>query len=91
MLHILPKHFAYSFALSQQLRQTSLFTLSGDKEALFFWTMWPESENNLSQGTVVAGVDRYLRAMRAIRTCAPSLDDHHCSGHWSMLILGSDL
>ena len=56
----------YFFFFHQSLRQTSLFTVSGDKLDLLFSTIWPAKEKSLSHGTVVAGVPKYLRAMWAI-------------------------
>ncbi|KAK0130822.1 hypothetical protein N1851_034497 [Merluccius polli] len=51
---------------SYSLRQTSLFTFSGDKLDLLFCTIWPAKEKSISHATVVAGVPKYLRAMWAM-------------------------
>ena len=43
-------------------KNTSASILSGDKLALLRLTIFPTSENTRSEGTVVAGIAKYLRA-----------------------------
>lgn len=81
----------YFCARSQLLRHTRLFTFSDDKDALFFWTMWPARENNRSQGTDVEGVPKYFLAWGASRLCECPCLDHHSNGQESELMVGSAL
>lgn len=73
-------HYCCFLARSQLLKQTSLFTFLDDRAAHFFWTTCTDSETNLSHGTDVAGVAKYLRTRQAILLCAPSCLDHHTWG-----------
>ena len=65
--------------------------LSGDMEARLLFTTWPDMENNLSHGTVVAGEARYLNASLATRPCDGAYFRHHSNGHPALSISGSDL
>jgi len=71
------------------LRQTSLLTFPGDSEARFLLTILRDTENSRSQGTVVAGVVRYLQASETMVEKALACDI--CMGTCSILQLPSTL
>jgi len=45
-------------------RQTSVFTFSGSKHDLFSFTIYPATLKALSEGTDVAGMQRYFFAIQ---------------------------
>ena len=47
------------------LKKTNISTVSGDSDARFLFITCPAVENALSDGTDVAGIQRYFRARAA--------------------------
>ena len=61
------------------LKKTNMFTEDGSKQALFLFTICPAKLNTRSEGTLVAGMHRYLRAS-CIRTgYLLAFTFHHCN------------
>ena len=57
---IYSKSMLLSSFFNQLLSETSLVILSADSDARFLVTMFPDNENSLSHGTVVAGEAKVL-------------------------------
>ena len=62
--------------------------LSGDREADLLFTACPESENNRSRGSVVAGEAKYLKGSLATKPYDGAHYRHHSTRHKSLSISG---
>ena len=66
------------------LKNMSISTFFGDREALFLVTMLPPLEKNLSTGTEVAGIARIFLAMRArLGKVLPKVFQNFRTSNWA--------